>query len=202
MRTARFAAVALSLVAIAGCGGGAEPAAEAAEGAAAAPAPAPDPNSPQAKIASAMSAAPAEISSGAAVVEMDSTMAMVELKPGTNGWVCMADMANTPGTDPICADAAWQGWLQSYMKHETPKVTGTGIAYMLQGGSDASNTDPFATEPAQGAAWVDSGPHIMVLPTATGSLDAFPTDPKAGGPFVMWKGTPYAHLMVPSAGKP
>lgn len=201
MRTTRLAGVVVSLVALAGCGGGAEPPAEAAEGTAAA-APAPDPNSPQAKIASAMSAAPADIASAATVVEMDSTMAMVELKPGTNGWVCMPDMANTPGTDPICADAAWQGWLQSYMKQETPKVTGTGIAYMLQGGSDASNTDPFATEPAQGAEWVDSGPHIMVLPTSTASLDAFGTDPKAGGPFVMWKGTPYAHLMVPSGAKP
>jgi hypothetical protein len=30
-------------------------------------------------------------------------------------------------------------------------------------------------------------------------LDAFPTDPKSGGPWVMWKGTPYAHLMVPVA---
>jgi len=28
-------------------------------------------------------------------------------------------------------------------------------------------------------------------------LDAFSTDPKNGGPWVMWKGTPYAHLMVP-----
>jgi len=24
-----------------------------------------------------------------------------------------------------------------------------------------------------------------------------PTDPKSGGPWVMWKGTPYAHVMVP-----
>ena len=29
-------------------------------------------------------------------------------------------------------------------------------------------------------------------------LDALPTDPHAGGPFVMWKGTPYAHVMVRS----
>jgi len=29
------------------------------------------------------------------------------------------------------------------------------------------------------------------------TLDMYPTDPKSGGPWVMWKGTPYAHLMVP-----
>jgi hypothetical protein len=28
-------------------------------------------------------------------------------------------------------------------------------------------------------------------------LEAFPTDPNSGGPYVMWAGTPYAHLMVP-----
>ena len=26
-----------------------------------------------------------------------------------------------------------------------------------------------------------------------------PTDPHSGGPWVMWRGTPYAHLMVPTA---
>ena len=28
-------------------------------------------------------------------------------------------------------------------------------------------------------------------------LDSLPTDPKNGGPWVMFKGTPYAHIMVP-----
>ena len=28
-------------------------------------------------------------------------------------------------------------------------------------------------------------------------LDAFPTDWRGGGPWVMGKGTPYAHVMVP-----
>jgi hypothetical protein len=36
----------------------------------------------------------------------------------------------------------------------------------------------------------------MILAPAA-MLDAFPTDPDSGGPYVMWKGTPYAHLMVP-----
>ena len=37
----------------------------------------------------------------------------------------------------------------------------------------------------------------MVLYADPKALDAYPTDPKSGGPWVMWKGTPYAHLMVP-----
>ena len=31
----------------------------------------------------------------------------------------------------------------------------------------------------------------------TDPLDALPTDPNNGGPWVMWKGTKYAHIMVP-----
>ncbi len=36
-------------------------------------------------------------------------------------------------------------------------------AARLAGGSDASNTDPHATEPAEKGKWVDTGPHIMIF---------------------------------------
>ena len=49
------------------------------------------------------------------------------------------------------------------MAREQPQVEALGLAYMLSGGSDASNTDPFATEPAPGSTWIDSGPHVMLL---------------------------------------
>jgi hypothetical protein len=42
----------------------------------------------------------------------------------------------------------------------------------------------------------------MVLPTDRSQLDAFPTDPNTGGPWVMWKDTKYAHIMVPTAAMP
>ena len=37
-----------------------------------------------------------------------------------------------------------------FVAGEEPNTQVVGLAYMLQGGSDASNTDPFATEPAEG----------------------------------------------------
>ncbi len=45
--------------------------------------------------------------------------------------------------------------------------------------------------------WVTSPPHTMVFPT--GKLDPaiYGTNPKKGGPWIMWAGTPYEHLMVP-----
>jgi hypothetical protein len=52
------------------------------------------------------------------------------------------------------------------------------------------------------AAWIAEGPHIMVLLPDPAQLDALPTDPNPGGPYVMWKGTPYAHIMVPVGERP
>jgi hypothetical protein len=33
------------------------------------------------------------------------------------------------------------------------------------------------------------------------AVDGLPNDPDNGGPYVMWKGTPYAHIMAPVAVK-
>jgi hypothetical protein len=42
----------------------------------------------------------------------------------------------------------------------------------------------------------------MVLTPDTNQLEALPTDPHNGGPWVMWKGTKYAHIMVPTVPMP
>jgi hypothetical protein len=79
-----------------------------------------------------------------------------------------------------------------------PTYTHVGIAYMLQGDRPVSNTDPFAMEPKPGDEWVDKlGAHIMVLVPDGETLKSLPTYSKNGGPWVMWAGTPYAHLMIP-----
>lgn len=158
---------------------------------------APDLSTVEGRIASAMSAAPAAIAGDAAIMEMGADGGMTELRAGTNGWLCMPDNPNTPGPDPMCADGVWQAWFGAYMSRAVPAGGQVGTAYMLAGGADASNTDPFATEPAAGEDWVMSGPHIMTLPADAAQLDGLPTDPNSGGPYVMWAGTPYAHLMVP-----
>jgi hypothetical protein len=168
----------------------------------AATAPAAAPTTPEGKITSATSAAPSEISAQAAVMDMDASGKMTELRAGTNGWMCVPDGSVTPGVDPMCADKGAQEWLTAYFGQKAPPATAMGIAYMLAGGSDASNTDPYAQQPAPGDEWIASGPHIMVLPPDPALLSAFPTDPKNGGPYVMWQGTPYAHLMVPVGHEP
>jgi len=145
----------------------------------------------------ALAAAPATIAEYATVKDWDGTT----LKEGSNGWVCFPDVPSSPGTDAMCLDATWQAWAQAWQNHAQPNVQSVGLAYMLSGGSDASNTDPFATAPAEGHEWIDSGPHIMILLPDMSRADNLSTDPESGGPYVMWKGTPYAHIMMPVASR-
>jgi len=42
-----------------------------------------------------------------------------------------------------------------------------------------------------------SGPHVMIIVPDASSLDDLPSDPNSGGPWVMFQGTPYAHIMMP-----
>ncbi len=73
---------------------------------------------------------------------------------------------------------------------------------MLVGDTPVSNTDPYADKPTPDNQWVVSGPHVMVIVPDSAQLDALPTDPQNGGPWVMWKGTKYAHIMVPTMPMP
>src|SRR5688500_1861454 len=55
-------------------------------------------------IAKATSAAPPDIGRNAAVMGMGADGKMKELRAGTNGWMCMLDLAG----DSMCLDKEWQ----------------------------------------------------------------------------------------------
>ena len=157
-----------------------------------------DSNSDSEKIDNAMSAGPESISADARILDWpDSNGNMRELRAGTNGWTCLPDYPSSPGNDPICADAMSMQWFQAWMDHKTPHLSQPGISYMLQGASDPSNTDPFAMTPAPGEDWMEAPPHIMIFPVGNLDEKLYGTDPDSGGPWVMYAGTPYEHLMIP-----
>jgi hypothetical protein len=119
------------------------------------------------------------------------------LREGTNGWTCLPDR-DTPGDDPWCVNDPWMNFLNALKNKEKPSYTQVGVAYMLQGDTPVSNSDPFATEPTSEDDWVTGlGPHLMILIPDVKSYESYPTDWKKGGPWIMWKDTPYVHLMIP-----
>lgn len=150
-------------------------------------------------IASAMSAAPAAVAKGATIVTMEAGGNMRTLRKGTNGFTCMPDNPTTPGPDPMCLDQSAMEWAHAWMSHAQPPAGKVGFMYMLAGGTDASNTDPYAEKPTATNHWVKTGPHIMIVGADPSFYDNYPkgADPDTTVPYVMWAGTPYQHLMAP-----
>lgn len=148
----------------------------------------------EARLLNARSAAPASVSDAATVVADGEV-----LHHGTNGWTCMPTNPLVANNAPMCLDAPWMAFLGALMGQDEPRFEGIGIGYMLQGDIPVSNKDPFATAPTADNEWIeDSGPHIMLIVADAALLESLPTDPENGGPWVMWKGTPYAHIMIPT----
>lgn len=153
-----------------------------------------------AKIQSAMSAAPPSVSADATVMDWDMTV----LRTGSNDWTCLPDMPDTPSTDPMCLDEPWIEWLHAFMNQSTPEIDRVGFGYMLQPpGGGASNTDPYAQGPTADNEWVESEPpHVMMIVPDASMLRGLPTSPDGGGPWVMWRDTPLAHVMIPTVPRP
>lgn len=154
----------------------------------------------QAKIKSAMSSAPSSIAAEATVIDWPAEPdgEMTTLREGTSGWTCLPDMPATPGNDPMCLDAPWLQWADAWMNKTDVTITQMGFGYMLRGGSPESNTDPYAEGPTDDNEWMEKGvPHLMILVPDEKMLEGLPTTPSSGGPWVMWRNTPYVHIMAP-----
>jgi hypothetical protein len=156
------------------------------------------------KIADAMRAAPPSIAENATIIDWPDAEGaeMTVLREGTNGWVCYPSnpiVIAEGEEDPMCLDEVWQAWLEALLAGEDVTVERLGIAYMLRGDAGTSNIDPTATGPTDDNEWHVAGPHIMLLMPGL-NYEGISTDHTNGGPYVMWRDTPYAHVMVPIAG--
>jgi hypothetical protein len=148
-------------------------------------------------IKAALSAAPAAIAKGAAVIRVESDGSMRTLRKGDNGFTCMV-----MGTDKMCNDANSMEFIHAMMAHKPPPNK-VGVSYMLAGDVGASNTDPFASGKTPDNHWIVTGPHIMLFgppSKALGYTEA--KDPDPNKPYMMWVGTPYEHAMIPVAPAP
>ena len=153
----------------------------------------------QALIASALSAAPPMVAQAATVKDHKGNV----LKEGGGEFTCFP--REGAGQSPMCIDEAWAGWLDAYMNKKPFTASEAGVSYMLAGDAPdggASNIDPYAKEPTPDNQWIVEGPHVMILVPDAALLEAFPAESGSGDPYVMWKGTPYAHVMVPTGARP
>lgn len=153
------------------------------------------------KIASAMAAAPAEISAKATVMDWPAKAGaeMELIRQGSNGWVCLPSQPPSKyiRNDAMCVDKPWQTWMAAMMSAKKPNIKAVGYGYMLSNDTEESNSAFGDPEPSKTNQWHHVGPHVMVLYPNTKTANAISSDPHNGGPYVMYRGTPYAHVMVP-----
>ena len=141
----------------------------------------------------ALSAAPIGLRDKVTVVNWEKKV----LKKGTNNYTCFPTPPQLTGKAPMCMDGPWMEWADAWMNKKPFQAKAMGISYMLAGDEGASNIDPYAKGETADNQWVKEGPHLMIITPDKALLDSLPTDPHNGGPYVMWKGTPYVHIMIP-----
>jgi len=151
------------------------------------------PTSEPAYLAKVKTAAPEQIVSKASIIMMQEGKPR-SLQSGTNGFTCLIG----PDGTPLCADENGMEWLNAVRSKSDPPNK-VGFIYMLAGDTGTSNHDPHQRASRQH--WVQTGPHVMIvgpvvreMPGYSRSVDvADPTQP-----YVMFPGTPYEHLMLPT----
>ena len=151
------------------------------------------------------SAAPAYIGDNATIIGASGKV----LRKGTNGWRCEPFMPMPEGgfkssheTAAACSDKNAVAWANAYKANKTPELEADGWIWMLHGDLGVDNFTPY-TDGQKNAGhkhFIESGAHMMLMPKDPNSLDGQSTDYTNGGPYVMFKGTPYVHLMIPLEG--
>ncbi len=144
----------------------------------------------------ALSAAPAHISKDAGVMAHGTDGKLTETRKSSNGFTCIPTLMNLSAPDPVCMDAAAHQFMTDLMNN-APKPTNTvpGIAYMARGGLHFEK-DGKVVMSGDGAQIVSEPPHWMIMWPFDEASTKLPTAPNASGAYIMFDGTPYAHLMV------
>jgi hypothetical protein len=140
----------------------------------------------QEKKARAMSAGPDNVSTSAQIIHTDAHGKMTVLRAGSNGFTGMPGNPKVAGEPPMCVDAASMQWFADAKAHK-PKPTNTvpGITYM--GDSDPHDTTSMP---------IDVSPHWMIMWPFDPKTTRLPTTHKPTGAYIMWAGSPYAHLHI------
>jgi hypothetical protein len=144
----------------------------------------------------ALSGAPPHLVKEVGVMIYGADGKLTESKKSTNGFTCIPTVMNLPDPDPMCMDAAVQQWMNDLIDG-APKPTNTvpGIAYMARGGSHFEKEGKVVMG-GDGAKTVKEPPHWMLMWPFDAEATKLPTAPNVSGVYIMFEGTPYAHLMM------
>jgi hypothetical protein len=148
-------------------------------------------------IRTAEGAAPARIASQASIARLEPNGKVTMIRKGSNGFTCtlLPDGSNAP----YCGDKQGFPWMVAAMSHQPkpPATTQPGIGYMAKGGLHYETASgEIVMAPTANTKDVKEPPHWMLLWPIDPKASGIPTKPNAGGTYIMFPGSPYAHLMI------
>jgi hypothetical protein len=161
----------------------------------------------------AVEAAPAALRDGATVQGYDVSGAFVTLRKGTNALICMAPDPASERFEVSCHQADLEPFFARGRELRAQGITGrartqarwdeiaagtlrmpSGATNTILTGSGFDSTTAEIHDPS--VRWV------IYLPGATGASTGLPEQPTAAGsPWVMFAGTPGAHIMISPPGR-
>jgi hypothetical protein len=146
-------------------------------------------------IKAAEAGAPERISAQATIARMEPSGKATVVRQGSNGFTC--SLFPDESHAPVCGDQKGWQWFVAAMSNQPKPPAAGGIAYMAKGGDHYEMPDGrIVMKPAAGTKTVKEPPHWMLLTPLDSATTGIPTHPNAGGSYIMFAGTPYAHLMI------
>lgn len=160
------------------------------------------------QIATAVAALPAEMRADAAVLGYRDGDALVTLRDGTNGMICLADHPGDEDFHVACYHVSLEPFMargralrtEGKSQDEVRQIRGNEI----EAGTLAMPDHPAALYSLTGGAFnsatgeVDGarGLYVLYVPYATEATIGIPAAPSRDRPWLMFPGTPWAHIMI------
>jgi hypothetical protein len=160
------------------------------------------------QIAAAVTPFPEEQRAGASVLGYDSEKKLVSLRKGTNDMICLAPDPASKGFHSACYHRGMEPFMARGRELRASGVTGPQVdsvrfkevaskklkmpttatmLYQIFGG-----TFDEATGKVTGGSWL----YVTYIPFATPASSGLSAKPSETGPWIMFPGTPKAHIML------
>ena len=168
--------------------------------------------SPDVQIAGAVMAAPADQRAGATVIGFDAQGKHTTLRAGTGTLVCLADDPKRDGFSVACYHKDLEPFMARGRELAAAGNKGRGPADDVrykeaQAGTLKMPKDPALLTIVEGTAFDAAAGTVanmytrwvIYTPGATAESTGLPTTPAPGAPWLMFPGTPGAHIMISPA---
>jgi len=145
------------------------------------------------QMARAIAAGPRHVTDSARIVGADAQGKRMVLREGSNGFTCQPGNPKVLGRPASCSNEAARQWSADMAAHKAkPANAEPGIIYILAGATQRSVSDPSdKTSPP-----ITIGPHWMIMWPFDPKTTGLSATSKDTGAYIMWAGTPYAHLHI------